>query len=94
MSCAAADRRVAELEQQVASLEKATNDDTQSEDRRGLLMKAERAETRAQKMEQQVRVACVKLCDLLSKLADHTIAPRLSTAVGQRKEVCTGNIRS
>jgi hypothetical protein len=56
--CAAADRRVEELEQQVASLEKATNDDTQSEDRRGLLMKAERAQTRAQKMEQQVRAAC------------------------------------
>lgn len=54
--CEAAERRVAELEEQVATLEKATNDDTQSEDRRGLLMKAERAETRAQKMEQQVRV--------------------------------------
>jgi hypothetical protein len=43
----------------VASLEKATNDDTQSEDRRGLLMKAERSETRAQKMEQQVRIAII-----------------------------------
>ena len=42
----------------MASLEKATNDDTQSEDRRGLLMKAERSETRAQKMEQQVRIYC------------------------------------
>jgi hypothetical protein len=55
--CVAADRRVEELEQQVAALEKATNDDTQSEDRRGLLMKAERAQTRAQKLEEQVRVA-------------------------------------
>ena len=41
----------------MAALEKATNDDTQSEDRRGLLMKAERAQTRAQKLEEQVRVA-------------------------------------
>eukprot|EP01043_Picozoa_sp_COSAG02_P047048 COSAG02_NODE_4469_length_5331_cov_1.979931_7_plen_63_part_00 len=56
--CVDANRRVEELEQQVAALEKATNDDTQSEDRRGLLMKAERAQTRAQKLEEQVRVAC------------------------------------
>lgn len=61
-SVSAAERRTTELEEQVAELEKATNDDTQSDDRRTLLMKAERAETRARENEKQVRDALCCAC--------------------------------
>ena len=91
LAYADSERRVEELEAQVAALEKATSDDTQSQDRRGLLMKAERAETRAQKMEQQVRIASDEAFSLWKYLTSFLLH-LLATAVSQCEEVCTRNI--
>ena len=91
LAYADSDRRVEELEAQVAALEKVASDDTQSQDRRGLLMKVERAETRAQKMEQQVRIASDATFNLCKWLTSFLLN-LLTTAVGQCEEVCTRNI--
>ena len=45
-----------QLEEQLQEMQKLANDDTQSEDRRSLLMRCDRAETRARKNEEQMMV--------------------------------------
>ena len=49
-----AHRKVKQLEEQLQEMQKLANDDTQSEDRRSLLMRCDRAETRARKNEEQM----------------------------------------
>lgn len=91
----AAERRTAELEAQVTGLEKATNDDTQSEDRRTLLMKAERAETRATQMEKQVRAAPAALHPNTTHPIPTIVSERVRAftfaVAGQRQAVRAGD---
>ena len=61
-------RKVKQLEEQLQEMQKLANDDTQSEDRRSLLMRCDRAETRARKNEEQMMENAKKFAREISEL--------------------------